>query len=441
MGANDFRDLRTRIGERYGIDPAEVFKVMRATCFKQKETKQGNQTIVVEVTDDHCIALLAVADSYKLNPFVRELFAFPDKAGIVPVVSVDGWTKLITGHEDYDGLEFRFAETMASGLKGLVKKMPEWGEVEIWSKRRTRSLVIREWAEEVYRPPFEGTSQYGNRETYTVGGPWQSHPRRMLRHKTYIQGGRMAFGFGGLADGEDLTPEVVDMGRAEELAREAAGADRSTVYMPQALENNPSPTMSEYLGGAFAAATDERQAERVERVQTGAPAASQAATPAAGAAELPKRRPGRPTKAETEERRRAEELAAQQNSAPPPADNEESGETQLTSGAADPRQLDAFDEAAGSRVEPASKGAGSPASAPPAERSSNAPPAGREPGSDDDEAGLPPDEPVSPGALRVLERKLSIAGRTEVDLKAHFGFGLSGVTKRNWDAVNKWVIQ
>lgn len=429
MGANEFRDLRTRIGERYGIDPAEVFRVMRATCFKQKE-KQGNgqNAGVVEVTDDHCIALLAVSDSYKLNPFVKELFAFPDKAGIIPVVSVDGWTKLITGHEDYDGLEFRFSETMAQGLKGLVKKMPEWGEVEIWSKRRTRSLVIREYAEEVYREPFEGTSQYGNRERYTVPGPWQSHPRRMLRHKTYIQGGRMAFGFGGLADGEDLTPEIVDMGRAEELNRETNGADRSRVYMPAALPDNPSPTMSEFFGSEPAAA--QREAEPVA-ARAAAPAATSAA---AGAAELPKRRPGRPTKAETEERRRAEELAAQQNSAPPAGNNEESTQTQLTSSAADPRQLDAFDQAAGSRVEPASKPAA--ASAPPRDREPQ-----REPGSDDEGGEQPPDEPVSPAALKILERKLGIAGRTEVDLKAHFGFGFAGVTKRNWDAVNKWAVQ
>ena len=42
------------------------------------------------------MALLIVADQYGLNPFTREIFAFDDKrAGIVPVVSVDGWSRIL----------------------------------------------------------------------------------------------------------------------------------------------------------------------------------------------------------------------------------------------------------------------------------------------------------------------------------------------------------
>ncbi|EOJ4766922.1 recombinase RecT, partial [Escherichia coli] len=34
-------------------------------------------------------------------------------------------------------------------------------------------------------------------------GPWQSHPKRMLRHKAMIQCARLAFGFAGIYDNDE----------------------------------------------------------------------------------------------------------------------------------------------------------------------------------------------------------------------------------------------
>ena len=49
-----------------------------------------------EVSDEQMIALLIVADQYGLNPFTKEIYAFPDKhKGIVPVVGVDGWSRIM----------------------------------------------------------------------------------------------------------------------------------------------------------------------------------------------------------------------------------------------------------------------------------------------------------------------------------------------------------
>jgi hypothetical protein len=50
------------------------------------------------------MALLIVADQYGLNPWTKEIYAFPDKSnGIVPVVGVDGWARIINTHEQFDG--------------------------------------------------------------------------------------------------------------------------------------------------------------------------------------------------------------------------------------------------------------------------------------------------------------------------------------------------
>ena len=41
------------------------------------------------------MSLLAVADQYQLNPFIRQLYGLPDrKGGVLPVISVDGWIKI-----------------------------------------------------------------------------------------------------------------------------------------------------------------------------------------------------------------------------------------------------------------------------------------------------------------------------------------------------------
>src|SRR3546814_6058378 len=53
-------------------------------------------------------ALLIVANQYALNPWTKEIYAFPDKNnGIVPVVGVDGWARIINSHQQFDGMTYR----------------------------------------------------------------------------------------------------------------------------------------------------------------------------------------------------------------------------------------------------------------------------------------------------------------------------------------------
>ena len=170
-------------------DGADLIHTLKATAFKE------------EVSDAQMTALLVVANQYGLNPWVKEIFAFPDKQnGIVPVVGVDGWTRIINSHSQFDGIEFEQATNMLE-LPG-AKPAPEWMECRIFRKDRSRPIVVREYLDEVYRPPFKG--KYG-----TVNGPWQSHTKRFLRHKTMIQCARLAFGFGGIYD-QDEAERIVE---------------------------------------------------------------------------------------------------------------------------------------------------------------------------------------------------------------------------------------
>lgn len=170
-------------------DGEGLIETLKATAFKG------------EVSDAQMTALLVVANQYGLNPWVKEIFAFPDKQnGIVPVVGVDGWTRIINSHSQFDGIEFEQATNMLE-LPG-AKPAPEWMECRIFRKDRSRPIVVREYLDEVYRPPFNG--KYG-----TVNGPWQSHTKRFLRHKAMIQCARLAFGFGGIYD-QDEAERIVE---------------------------------------------------------------------------------------------------------------------------------------------------------------------------------------------------------------------------------------
>ena len=188
------RKLLEKIADKYSVDATKLMGTLKATCFRSKDRP---------ASDEEMMALLIVADQYGLNPFTKEIFAFPDKQnGIVPVVGVDGWSRIINDHKSLDGLEFRYAETMTTPDGG--QECPTWCEVVIYRKDRTHPTIVREYLDEVYRAPF--VYKDGNKKA----GPWQTHTKRFLRHKALIQGARIAFGFAGIYD-EDEAERIIDI--------------------------------------------------------------------------------------------------------------------------------------------------------------------------------------------------------------------------------------
>lgn len=385
MSEEKTSSLRDRFAERYGIGSGEVFDILKKTAFKVKDG---------EVTDAQLTALMIVADQYKLNPFTKELYAYPDKQnGIVPVVSVDGWTRIINEHPAFDGLEFSYPDAMVSGFVGLKKPLHEWTECIIYRKDRSHPIIVREYAEECYREPFTGKSQYGNGGTYTVDGPWQSHPRRMLRHKAQIQCARIAFGFAGIYD-EDEAARMIDMGAADEVP----GAGRAPDFMPRALPDDPSPSAN------FTGATV-REAEPVQAAQASTQSTAQATErerQVDGGADFTAA-PNRFARSATGKTQPARKTTAARSTKPAtetvPASTPSSTAAAVTQGAM-------FDEP--------------PADAMPADAAAVS-------------------QPIPENMSRILGRKMEIAGKTDVDLKAKFGVTLAGVTKAIFADVQKWV--
>jgi phage recombination protein Bet len=173
--------LAAKLAQRFGLEAnPEVLDILKATAFKG------------QVSDAQMSALLVVATQYGLNPWTKEIYAFPDKNnGIIPVVGVDGWARIINENAQFDGMDFEQDDKQCTCI--------------IYRKDRSHPIKVTEYLEECKR----GTQ------------PWTSHPKRMLRHKAMIQCARLAFGYVGIYD-QDEAERIVDMGPAQEVRKTPA---------------------------------------------------------------------------------------------------------------------------------------------------------------------------------------------------------------------------
>lgn len=217
--------LLTRFAERFGVDEGKLMTTLKQTAFRQKNG---------EVSNEQMMALMVVADQYQLNPFTKEIYAFPDKQnGIVPVVGVDGWSRIINSHPQFDGMDFRQSESNVEQTG--AKPCPEWIECVMYRKDRDHPIVVREYLDECYRPPFKGQ---GNNGSYEITGPWQTHTKRFLRHKTMIQCARIAFGFAGIYD-QDEAERIQEAQSVEPVETTPSQPARETYTEDQFKEKLP----------------------------------------------------------------------------------------------------------------------------------------------------------------------------------------------------------
>jgi phage recombination protein Bet len=153
--------LVAKMAGKYGLEPEKMMATLKATAFKG------------DVTNEQMAALLIVADQHGLNPWTKEIYAFPSRNGIVPVVGVDGWARIINEHPNFDGMDFAQDDDKCT--------------CTIYRKDRAHPIAVTEYRAECERPT----------------DPWKSHPKRMLRHKAMIQCARIAFAFAGIYDPDE----------------------------------------------------------------------------------------------------------------------------------------------------------------------------------------------------------------------------------------------
>jgi phage recombination protein Bet len=164
------------MAERCNVDPAKLHSTLKNTVFKG-------------ASDDELLALVVTANTYQLNPLLKEMYAFPKKGGgITPMVGIDGWLKIANRQPNFDGMN---VEVYGDG------KTPTHATCEIYLKDRAHPVKVTEYFEECKRNT----------------DPWTQMPRRMMRNKAIIQAIRVAFGIGGIHD-EDEAADISGMRNA-----------------------------------------------------------------------------------------------------------------------------------------------------------------------------------------------------------------------------------
>lgn len=217
--------LLAKMAAKSDLDPQVFLSTIKQTVIKGP------------ASNEQITAFLMVANRYELDPILKEIHAFTDKSGgVVPIVGVDGWISMAQRHPQFDGEEIRWAPTMVKPEGG--KRCPEWCEYVVYRKDRSHPTVIREYLDECYRKT----------------GPWQSHTKRMLRHKAMIQAYRVAFGFSGLYDEDEAERIAVEMPSIDVAAKPSRSAERAR----QVLTDTPGPAVPPAADTAPSTSPDEQ---------------------------------------------------------------------------------------------------------------------------------------------------------------------------------------
>jgi phage recombination protein Bet len=162
------------MASRFSVEPAKLLETLKST-------------LMPKATNEEMLSFVVVANQYGLNPFTREIYAFPARnGGIQPVVSVDGWIKMMNSHPQFNGIQFKTEDKDGKPFSVTAT---------IHHKERSHPVEVTEYFSEC------------NRNTE----PWKVNPRRMLRHKALIQCARVAFGFSGIVDEEEAVPPQVQV--------------------------------------------------------------------------------------------------------------------------------------------------------------------------------------------------------------------------------------
>jgi len=216
------KSLIVEMAAKYHVAPEKFLATLKATAFQQKPGQ--------EITDEQMIMLLTTANEYNLNPFLKQIYAFPDKhKGIVPIVGVDGYIRIVNEHPQADGWSFNVSESLID-LDDIVTGVPEWIECVMYRKDRSHAVVARVYASESYRAPFKTNSGH------LIKGPWQQYTRLMLENRAFIRAARFAFGFTGIYSEDDaermqqneyIEAEVVEL--APQSAPEATESDEAGI--------------------------------------------------------------------------------------------------------------------------------------------------------------------------------------------------------------------
>jgi phage recombination protein Bet len=189
--------LINALAKQYDMDPAEFYRVIRATVMPR------------EATQEQTAAFLMIAKQYNLSPLLKEIHAFANRrsGGIVPMISIDGWSTLVNRQPQYDGVEFGYEQDDRNRIVSCTCTM--------WRKDRSHPTVVTEFLSECFKEGSEA---------------WKTAPARMIRHRAFVQAARLTFGLSTAWDEENAPYQegIVDITPASEPVVEPAAPKTPT---------------------------------------------------------------------------------------------------------------------------------------------------------------------------------------------------------------------
>jgi phage recombination protein Bet len=232
-------DLTKDLASLYRVTPGELIKTVKAQCFP------GGAA-----SDAQLVMFLTVCRERKLNPFMKEVYAFMQGGKMQIGVEIDGWIRKANEHPQYDGCSFDDSyvndKLFSVTCKIFRKDRKHAGEY---------TALFSEW-------------------NVSSNQVWKDKPRHMLGIKAFNQCARFTLGLTGITDEEaqefagasgaasapvvaeepeeavvvavdEETGEVVGATPPEELNESAAGAQAES-ESSRSAGSTPAPAQPPY---------------------------------------------------------------------------------------------------------------------------------------------------------------------------------------------------
>ena len=129
------QSIRNTAAQFLGVPPERVCDLLRNVW----RTSKGQP----ELTDAEMFAGMSMIARFGLDPIAREVYVTRTSKGLVTIIGIDGWIKVLNRTEGYDGFEQSEEWDEAGNLKCV--------ETRIYTKERSRPTTYRGYAKEYTR--------------------------------------------------------------------------------------------------------------------------------------------------------------------------------------------------------------------------------------------------------------------------------------------------
>ena len=213
-----------QMAARLNVDASKLMSTLKATAFSK-------------ANDEEFAALIIVANEYNLNPLLKEIYAFPARGGIMPMIGYDGWLAIANRHPEFDGYEHN-----------EIYDGDTFIGVESIFHRKDRAFPIKK---AVYLEEFKMPTD-----------PWKQKPRHMCQMRSFCQGARIAFGVTGIfIEGVDDAEQ--DLAPMKHAAVPTARQLQQQAQQQQREQEAYDQETGEILDDPEADAAAEREADRM----------------------------------------------------------------------------------------------------------------------------------------------------------------------------------